>query len=100
MERRVGSLPAQLLEVLRESALGMDLGCGCRGPGDGDCEGGVVVADVKKPDVAWVVIGRRDSELEQFQKLEMAAAMVGGQLGQAVLAALATMRDDVIGRAL
>ena len=56
--------------------------------------------EVKKPDVAWVVIGRRDSELEQLHEFELAAAMVGGALGQAVLSAVEPLRDDVIGRAV
>ncbi|TCK41223.1 hypothetical protein EDF60_1648 [Leucobacter luti] len=59
-----------------------------------------MVADVKKPDVFFVQVNRSASEIESFQKLEMAAAMVGGQLGQAVLSALAGVRDDVIGRAM
>ncbi|RZT66779.1 hypothetical protein [Leucobacter luti] len=56
--------------------------------------------EVKKPAVSWVVVGKYDSELEQKQQLELAAAMVGGELGQAVLSALATVRDDVLGRAM
>lgn len=55
---------------------------------------------VKKPDVVVVRLWRSDSELDHFQALESAAVMVGGELGQAVLTALADIRDDVIGRAV
>lgn len=59
------------------------------------------MSDVKKASVLSVVVVHRDrSELEQFQELELAAAMVGGEVGQAVLSGLAAIRDDVIGRAV
>lgn len=55
---------------------------------------------VKKPDVVVVHLWRSDSEYQQFQAFGLAAVMVGGELGQAVLSALAGIRDDVIGRAV
>lgn len=56
--------------------------------------------EVKKPDHVLVVVYKYRSEVEQFRQVEDVALMVGGDLGQVLLTALATVRDDVIGRAV
>lgn len=57
--------------------------------------------EVKKPSrLAAVVVHRDTSELEQWQEFHLAAAMVSGPLGKAVLNALARISDDVTGRAV
>ena len=56
--------------------------------------------EVKKPDEVYVQVDRRGSEFEQMQCVERIGVMIGGVLGQALLAVVSDHRDDVIGRAL
>ena len=58
------------------------------------------MADVKKTDVTYVMVSVRSTELEQLHEIELAAAMVGGEVGRAVLKALAGVHGAVSERAV
>ena len=58
------------------------------------------MGDEKRPVSAHVVIGLRDSELEIMQALERGAVIAGGELGEAVLNAIDSVRESVFVRAM
>ena len=57
------------------------------------------MAERKATSALIVTIGCDDREFDAFQAFERAAVMVGGQVGEAVLEALAVVHADVSARA-